>query len=206
MGLYEYLNKIEKAKCLEECKFKEKNYKQYPVIKIFPPIKPKIFLISRDPTINFVPIYKYAGNYTSEEKRRILFAAAIPNTLILQIIRFCKKNNLKFEIESLYKLFETAYWTHFHKCPTDENNKFTDKCAKRWLKEEIYEGKAERVATFVCLGKDVKNWVEKNIGLNEIDVISLPHPSGINAEWYIEKKRHKIKENITKLIKLLGTK
>jgi len=65
--------------------------------------------------------------------------------------------------EYLYRIFDVAYWTHYHKCPTDERNRFTEECADKWLKEEINRAVEDGAKAIVCLGRDVEKWVEKNV-------------------------------------------
>jgi len=202
MSLHEYLKKIDRKRCLKCCKFKEKE--DLPIIKVPPPTNPRILLISRDPTIDFVPLYKYTKQYNSEKMRLMLFAAAIPRMLIVRITKFLRKEKdepLLKKAKHLFRLFEIAYWTHLHKCPTDEKNKFAMSCAKGWLKEEINVARKEGVQTIVCLGKDVENWVGKNVCTNNINIINLLHPSGRNLHWNRKEKRYEIKESIENLIK-----
>lgn len=121
-------------------------------------------LISRDPTIDFLSIYKYSERYNLDERRHILFAAAIPHSIIVQITRVLRRenHNSKWDVNDLFKIFEVAYWTHLHKCPTDEKNKFTRECANNWLGKEIDKAKEDGIEVILCLGKDVKDWADKN--------------------------------------------
>lgn len=204
MNLNEYVQCINKAKC-NGCKFNTNiELKSRPIIIIPPPNKPQIMLISRDPTIDFLSIYKYSERYNSDERRHILFAVAIPHSLIVQITRFLRRENynLMKGTKDLYKIFEVAYWTHLHKCPTDEKNKFTKDCADEWLEKEIEKAKENNIQTIICLGREVNDWLDENVGMN-IERINLPHPSGANnAKWYTKKADEKdnIKENIKKLM------
>ena len=191
MKLKEYI-RINKTDCPEGCKFKNKN--DLSIVLVPPPVNPKILLISRDPTLDFLSLYEYSRHYNLQERRRVLFAAGIPRLLILQITRFLGRRDIK----DFYRIFEIAYWTHFHKCPTDEKNKFTTICANRWLKKEINNAKVDRIQTIVCLGKDVENWVKSNIP-NNIKIINLPHPSGRSHKWN-NKDDAKILEAIKELL------
>jgi len=205
MNLGKYVQSISKAKC-NDCKFNtNKELKRRPIIIIPSPNTLQVMLISRDPTIDFIPIYEYSERYSSDERRRILFASAIPYSLIVQIIRFLRRENHNLKgINNLFKIFEVAYWTHLHKCPTDGENKFTKECANRWLKKEIDIAKEEGIKAIICLGKDVKDWIDKNIGGANIERIYLPHPSGANAKWYTKNTDEKcnIKKNIEKLVEI----
>ncbi len=195
--------RIAREKCPEDCPFKEKN--NLPIILIPPPYRyrTKILLISRDPTIDFVSIYNYAARYKPDEMRRILFSAAIPFSLILKITKFCKRKNIEIDTDDLFKIFKVTYWTHFHKCPTDEKNKFTKKCADKWLKEEIIKMQ-KQIKAIICLGKDVEKWIIENKSIS-IDRIYLPHPSGANnAEWYPKKTKDlkDLQQKIKRLIEI----
>jgi len=205
MSLDKYVRSINKEKC-EDCKFNNKQLKPRPIIIIPPPDTPKIMLISRDPTVDFIPIYEYSKRYSSDEMRRMLFSAAIPHNLIVQITKFCRreKEGLKESMKNLFKIFEVAYWTHLHKCPTDKENKFTTACANKWLRKEINEAKEEGIQTMVCLGKDVERWASKNIFTENIKIINLPHPSRRNPIWYTRdnNKKMEIKKSIKRLIEL----
>jgi len=214
MNLNKYVQSIDKSQC-KRCKFyTNEELKSRPIIIIPPPNKPQIMLISRDPTIDFLSVYKYADGCGLNEKRRILFAAGIPQSLIVQIRRFLKRENnkkkklwnkLEQKLENLYNIFEVAYWTHLHKCPTDEKNKLTKKCADKWLENEIEIAKKNKIQILICLGRDVEDWVNKNVGrkIKGIRRIHLPHPSGANnGKWYtqIDKDKKNIKNNIKKLM------
>ncbi|MDK2781968.1 MAG: hypothetical protein PWR13_996 [Archaeoglobi archaeon] len=81
MKLDEYLKNINKMGC-GECKFnREAELRERPIIIIPPPEKVRAVLISRDPTVYFLPFYRYSKNFTPEEQRRILFAFGIPDSL-----------------------------------------------------------------------------------------------------------------------------
>ncbi len=218
MGLkYWFDCEVTKDSCPEQCLFSDEKGDLYtrPIVFIPPPEKTRIMLISRDPTVDFLPLYRHAMSKEYEEKpnerRLMLFASAIPLQLILRIARFNEREDVKIKrnIEPLFKIFKVVYWTHLHKCPTDNEAKFSIKCANQWLKEEIEEAKKEGVDTIVGLGKDVENWLksvedwlDKN-GFKEKNIIFLPHPSGRNPAWHtknVEKKKE-INNNIEKLIR-----
>ena len=170
---------------------------------------PTIMLISQDPTTDFQKIYENSRKYCSEVRRRVLFDAGIPLILIVRITWFLRRMDYKPKIdikkELLDKIYKFAYWTHLHKCPTDENHKFTELCADNWLKGEIEAAQEDGVKTIVCLGKAVKDWIEKNIDTKKTRIIYLPHPScANNAEWYTKdkKKKEDIEKNSKKLMNL----
>ena len=115
-------------------------------------------------------------------------------------------NFIEENLNRLYEmLFESTYWTHLHKCPTDNKNKFSTKCANIWLKNEINEAQRDGARIIVCLGRDVECWIQRNILDQSLEIVRLPHPSNANnAFWYSkdEDKKQDIKENIVKLCKL----
>lgn len=208
----EYLNNIEKSKCPNNCEFKNENL---PIIKIPPPKNPKILLISRDPTVAFIPIYEHFQAYEEERRRRMLFTSAIPLSLIVQITKFLRKGNedTKENKKALFKLYDVSYWTHLHKCPTDlGNNPFIRGgwkkaiiCANKWLKEEIATF-AKETQLIVCLGRHVEKWVNEN----KIENIYLPHPSPRNNAVYSRMSENvdekEIEKNIYRLLKVLKDK
>ena len=210
----EYLEGMKKSKCPCDCKFRGKNL---PIIKIPPPKNPKIILISRDPTVDFIPIYEHSQRYKEEERRKILFTAAIPLSLIEQITKFLRKGNelTKEKEENLFRLYDVAYWTHLHKCPTEtEDNPFKKPmnktkwkkatiCADRWLKGEI-NTLVKKTQIIVCLGRDVERWVNDNI--SDIESIYLPHPSFRNNGIYSRTSKNineKIEKHINCLLRIL---
>lgn len=213
----------------KNCKGCNYNSTSRQMIIIPAPDKPKIILISRDPTIDFIPIYEYSKKFNNNERRRILFTAGPPHKLIVKIIRFLRKKNKKWDQNLYHKIFRVTYWTHLHKCPTDNENKDTKykyerakECANRWLKNEIsewlkdIEKEKNTIHAIICLGKDVENWINKikekdkliKIKLKKlkklkiVEIIYLPHPSDANNNtWKTQKK--KIKKNIKKLNNIL---
>ena|GEM_PF-1807084 len=212
----EYLEGIKKSKCPCDCKFRDKNL---PIIKIPPPKSPKIILISRDPTVDFIPIYEHSQRYKEEKRHRILFTAAIPLSLIEQIAKFLRKGNelTKEKEKNLFRLYDVAYWTHLHKCPTEtENNIFKETrrkeewkkatiCPDAWLKGEIGT-LIKSIQIIVCLGRDVERWMKNNISDDLIDknrIIYLPHPSFRNNGVYSHKISEEREESIGKNIGLL---
>lgn len=206
-----YLERIKKSKCPPDCPFIREDV---PIIKIPPPENPKIILISRDPTIDFISLYKYAARLEKTRRRSILFTDAIPLSLIRQITKFLKKGDelTKEKEKTLFRLYEVAYWTHLHKCPTKkENNPFLKGswkkatiCADHWLQEEISTIKEAQL--IVCLGRDVERWMDDIC--TEITYIYLPHPSPRNNWVYGSKipvkREEEIQENINILLEKLG--
>jgi len=145
--------------------------------------------VSRDPTEDFSPLYEYSERFTAEERRRGLFTSAIPYSLIAKIIRFKGADQLNCgEKDNLFRILECTYWTHLHKCPTNNktpsrafNKKNGVACANAWLSKEIEAAIREGAETIVCLGNDVQSWCRKNRSIiNELEVIELPHPSNQN--------------------------
>ena len=198
--LEKFLNDLEKEKCNDNCPFKLRNDR--PIIKIPPPKKPLMMIISRDPTINFLPLYNLSKNYNQETQRLMLFSGAIPQMLLTRMNQFLEKSEEKKNIQEFYKLFDFTYWTHFHKCPTDKYNKFDKICAGKWLLKEIKEGKKSGIQVIVTLGEHAKNWIEKNLDdeiKKEIEIISLYHPSRRAPIWDNEEYTIKIKSKIEEL-------
>jgi len=201
-----YLESIEKSKCPPDCPFIGEDV---PIIKIPPPENLKIILISRDPTTDFISLYKYAVLLDNERRRSILFTDAIPLSLIRQITKFLKKGDelTKEKEKTLFKLYDVAYWTHLHKCPTKrENNPFLKGswkkatiCADHWLQEEISTIKEAQL--IVCLGRDVERWMDDVC--TEITHIYLPHPSPRNNGIYSRKISKGREEKLGKNIDLL---
>ena len=210
MGLNDWFNStVMKDVCPKECEFNNKEKRDLysrPIVFIPPPEKPKIMLISRDPTVNFLHLYEYAKSEEydkkTNERRLMLFAGAIPYWLILRIVRFSEKEDAKIDVDKLFRIFEIAYWSHLHKCPTGNGAKFSKKCAKKWLKEEIEEAVEEGVKTIVGLGRDVEYWLKKaNVkASSKVKIICLPHPSGRSRAWEDVKKKGDIKKRIKDLI------
>jgi hypothetical protein len=208
MGLNDWFNDtLKKEHCPKECVFKKKkDLRSRPIVFIPPPEKPKIMLISRDPPVTFRPFYEYAMSHKYDEKpnerRLMLFACGIPNGLIYRIVRFREKEDAKIDVDNLFRIFEIAYWTHLHKCPTDNEAKFSKKCAKKWLEEEIKEAVEEGVKTVVGLGRTVEDWLKKaNVkASSKVNIICLPHPSGRNRAWEDVEKKGDIEKRIKDLI------
>lgn len=197
---------LDKIACPDECDFKKK--KNCSIIMIPPPDNPRIMLISRDPTEDFVPIYEYSQGFKPEDMRKMLFATAIPYSLITKIRRFMENQLKPMDKPNLFKLFECAYWTHLHKCPTSrKESPFKKKngtaCANKWLTKEIREGIRDGVGTIICLGSDVRKWIKKsgNVKMDHVRIIELPHPSNRNVIWY--SRNQNILDEINKELKEL---
>ena len=204
MELNNLLMKIrEQKKCPEDCSFKNKEG-FFPIV-ISPPKFPKIILISNDPTDDFVPIYNYSKKYAPEERRLVLFMGAIPYQLLVRISKFYKANpNINVDFNVLFKLLDLSYWTHLCKCYTVKRKKitFSRKCADIWLREEINACKKLGAKAIVCLGSDVRKWMEKEM-IGDLKIIKIPHPSGLSRPWNNPKKIEEIHDQIKCLIDVL---
>lgn len=200
-----------KEYCPPECDFKNKDIE---MAFISPPDEILGIIISRDPTVDW--LYECLNTESDKNTRRkILFASAIPLSLITKLLIFMRKDINENEKKCMFKvIFQKSYWTHLHKCPTDRNRnelKFNNTnakiCADKWLREEL--NCIINSKTFIiALGKDVqkfmREWENK-----DIEIVNLPHPSGNNnGIWYrSEKDRYKeiikkTEEEIKKLIKI----
>ena len=195
MTLREYLRTIDKNNCPPACEFKSKNNIE---IALVPPPSNEILgiVVSRDPTIRWSHFYKYSENESREDTRRkMLFASAIPNSLFNKIIEFMD-NRIKDEDEKYLfdMLFQKVYWTHLHKCFTDESgersikfkNKNAIECSDKWLAEELNIAINDKTKFIIALGNNVQRWFEKQNISNKnrgLKIIKLPHPSGLNRKW-----------------------
>lgn len=216
MKLKEYLETLDKKDCPCKCKFKDKNL---PIIKIPAPERPRIILISRDPTTDFLPIYEYSKRYNEKRRREMLFTAAIPHLLIVQITKFLRRGNedLGEKKEKLFKLYDLTYWTHLQKCPTQScvKNGFELACAKtcanKWLEKELsLVREANDIEVVIALGNHVQRWINKWKKDNNISIsiIRFPHPSNQNNRYWCrkegyEKKIDEMKEEIDNLLELI---
>ena len=206
--LNKFFQEIEKDECDKNCPFKQK--KDRPIIIIPPPKKPSIMIISRDPTMSFLPLYNYSkNNYKDDEIQRLmLFSGAIPQRLLMKINQFLTRTNNKKPIKDFYKLFDIAYWTHLHKCPTDDKSTFEKYCADKWLIKEITEAIDSGIKVIITLGKDVRNWIDQRrefLENNNIKIINLYHPSGIVAKWYDVSSYNEIDKALSELLKLINS-
>jgi hypothetical protein len=188
--------------------------KRVPILVPTPP-RTNIVVISRDPTIDFIGIYDYAQHLDEDKRRIALFSSGIPQQLLVQIGRFLREgrgDGLEKKTRTCYRLFQVAYWTHLHKCPTDNGNKFGRECANRYLQAEIENALQEGAATLVTLGRDVKAWVSehKSVLTKDVEVISLPHPSAQNNSIWcrsnkVERERIiEVEDKIWQLMKSLA--
>ena len=207
--LKEYLKTINKDKCPCSCEFQSK--RDIEIALVPPPKEISGIIISRDPTTKWIKKYNEAMERTGAEQRKMLFDTAIPQQLVKQIGEF-KGEKEKNLCKSF--IYEKGYWTHLHKCFTDDKNKFSctnaTRCADTWLTEELRIAIANNdIECIITLGNDVHEWIKgwKKINNRDIEVIKLPHPSGQNNRyWHRTKKYEKIKEmdeEIEKLMKLI---
>ena len=199
---------IDKNECPNDCSFK---YRESRIVKIPPPNRIEGVIISRDPPNAWSHFYEYASTIPQEEtKRKVLFAGGIPLKLVDRIMRFKEGNISSDKKHHLFDwMFQRTYWTHFHKCFTDEaqeDTKFKEKngknCANCWLKKELKINTKDRIV--VALGKHVEKWVKGMDEFKELKIIYLPHPSGQNASWYDREKYNDIKDSIEDLLKAIN--
>jgi hypothetical protein len=197
MSLQKCIKSIEKGYCPVDCELRSRW--DWPIVLIPPPPEPKMMIVSRDPTRQWAHFYEYllSVDTSSEEKRKMLFNA-IPLQLALRVITFMRGKIDEQKSRCLFDaIFNNGYWTHLHKCPTDEAVSFqyknAKKCADRWLREEVESAIANGVSFAVALGNDVGTWMAKYAG--RIEIAMLPHPSPQNNQiWYRKVEDEKIKQ------------
>ncbi|MDO8733774.1 MAG: uracil-DNA glycosylase family protein [Elusimicrobiota bacterium] len=218
MKLNEYLKKIRKSRCPHDCEFKIKE--KIEIAFVPPPDKILGVIISRDPTTNWLE-----KHYKKEKKsRKNLFDSAIPSQLIERIRNFMANNITEKDKKHISEfIYKNVYWTHLHKCFTDKSGKKSikfkntnaNKCADKWLTEELKTAINDNTKFIIVLGNDVKKWIyewrEDYCRNKNIEIFHLPHPSGENVgrgfSWYPKetKVREKIKNRIDRLLKLCKT-
>lgn len=210
MTLKEYLKEVNKGKCPEECKFKRR--KDIKIALISPPDKISGIVISQDPTVRWSHFYRYSKNELGEDTRRkMLFVSAILYLLFNRIIEFMDERITHEDGEYLFdRMFQEVYWTHLHKCFTDKSEeksfkferKNANECAGRWLTKELNLAINNKTKFIIALGNNVRKWVktwkEKDGRDKMIEIINLPHPSGLNRKW-----NNKEDEDISKAIEKL---
>jgi hypothetical protein len=173
----------------------------------------KLMIVSRDPTIDFLLWYNYSiENYDHEVARKVLFAKAIPYSVLFRIDKYSqehfenlnwKNNEVADNILFIQKLFENAYWTHFHKCPTGggKGTNFKKTCANVFLKKEMKWAEKQKIGKILVLGEDIKEWIYLN-KINSDNILTLPHPSGANnGKW--SSKNEEDAKNISSVINSL---
>ncbi|MDI6708226.1 MAG: uracil-DNA glycosylase family protein, partial [Candidatus Thermoplasmatota archaeon] len=193
---------INKSDCPKECAFKNK--KTEPVL-IPQPEEIIGIIVSRDPTVDW--LYKYLKDEDEKNaSRKLLFASAIPLSLLTKIAIFMRKALAHEDMKCLFNtIFEKVYWTHMHKCCTDSKNKELEfkrgnakACADKWLDKELEKIVTNHNIKFILgLGKHVEAWIEGWYGKKNKDVliVNLPHPSGqTNAIWYRRKESYSYEE------------
>ncbi|MCK4403603.1 MAG: hypothetical protein KAW02_00810 [candidate division Zixibacteria bacterium] len=202
-----YFNTINKNGCPSDCVLK-KNGK---IALIPPPDEILGIMISRDPTVRWLPQYeKYEGN-----REKLFETEAIPKLLIRRIAGFMKNYLTENDKEGLYAtISQKTYWTHLHKCFTGAPKKgFTEfkhanaiKCADQWLSGELDHIINDKPKFILALGKDVEDWVKgwREKRKTEIEIINLLHPSPQNNLIWTRKAKEIIKkteESIWELMK-----
>ncbi len=209
---------FKKDECPNACE--SRNNEKVPIVGVFPPQSNKLtgMIISRDPTTAFKkPYLKARGKTNAEWHNKLMTVDAPPQWLIKKIKNFDDKymenihsNDLKILEQNIAN---NVYWTHLHKCCTDKKDRklgavhFKHKngelCADKWLMDEIKEAKSLGLKFIICLGKDVKSFIEpreSTIKEQDIKIFYFPHPSGANnGEWYPKNPDKK-----TRLIKNIG--
>lgn len=222
MTLKEYLKEVNKDRCPEECEFKSK--KEIEIAKIPPPKETLGIIISRDPTTDWLDTaYEKAEEQPDNMRRKTLFDTAIPLQLIKRIKNFMSRKPAEEDIKHLFEMiYENVYWTHLHKCFTDKSgessikfkNKNANKCADRWLAEELNIAINDKTKFIIVLGNDVQEWIcewrEDYCKNKNMKIIYLPHPSpanvGRSSSWHPEtKNRERIEKRINSLLKLCKT-
>ncbi|OFV68787.1 MAG: uracil DNA glycosylase superfamily protein [Candidatus Syntrophoarchaeum caldarius] len=222
MNLIEYLKKINKEECPEECIFKQKS----PKVAIIPPPNEILgIIVSRDPTFDWIKNYEeawkeYNETVNVENLRKKLFEA-IPKSLIERITTYKDKlNSTEEDIVCLHKMiYKNVYWTHLHKCFTNKRDKeyeFDNKnaiiCGERWLAKELEIATNTKTKFIIALGRDVQRfvceWREDYCENRDIKIIYLPHPSPANVgkywSWCPKEERNKVRltKRINNLLQL----
>jgi hypothetical protein len=201
MHLTRYLDEvINKDACPESCDLKGR--REIEIVRVPPPDEILGIIVSQDPTVDW--LYEYLKNESDENiRRKILFASAIPLSLLTKVLIFMKNMNHIGENDKKCLcdvIFQQTYWTHWHKCLTDVTGEVSSKfkpkngkeCANQWLKEELDSAINNKTRFIIALGNHVQSWFRnewdqaKN---RNIKVINLPHPSGQNNPiWYRSEK------------------
>jgi hypothetical protein len=172
-ALCDYFKNMEKTDCPVGCRLKVK--KGIKPVCVPPPEDILGVIISRDPTTDW--LYQNLNKEPENYRRKILFASAIPLSLLTKISIFLREgiveDGLEYQynndIERLYGvIFEKTYWTHLHKCPTDIKEKVSLKfekmnatiCADTWLEQELGFAIGNSTKFIISLGNEVKRWVD----------------------------------------------
>ena len=197
MNLSQYLKTLNKTSCPDNCELKSKS--EITPVTVPPPEEIVGIIVSRDPTVDW--LHSHLKREEDEKIRHdVLFASAIPLSVITKVLIFMRGRIDENTKEKLFEvLFHKTYWTHLHKCQTDVNNKIStefksknaNKCADKWLTEELQAAITDDTRFIISLGADVRKRVQKWEKENGkgITLINLPHPSGQNnAIWYRAEK------------------
>jgi uracil-DNA glycosylase len=175
--------------------FKKKKWNPREPILIPSPKKPKMMIVSRDPTTDFLPDVHFSRGFSREQRRMYLFQTAIPHGIIVKFsrhIRLHHKKNQEADIRALFKLYDVAYWTHWHKCPTDSNADATSVCAETYLGEEIDNAIKVGITCIMAVGRDAERCVKKlrdqELKTKKVDIVYIPHPSGRTTTWEREPR------------------
>lgn len=200
MNLSEYLETFDKDDCPANCVLKSNN--MLDIVSIPLPDEIAGIIVSSDPTTNW-PYRHLKGN------KDLLFASAIPLTLLKQIFIFMQNRIDEDTEKSIFNtIFHKTYWTHLHKCQTDNKNhmsirfnvKNANRCADNWLDKELSYAINDKTKFIITLGNNVRNWITKwnELKGQGIAIINLPHPSGNNNSiWHRSEKTDQNKINST---------
>lgn len=217
---------INKTICKGQCDFIGRD--RIVTVGVPPPVYPNKILgvfISRDPTTAFEPFYEiargvYSANQNIPSWRDLLITECAPPRLFInRITTFQWKylgNKYLEEVKSLRKvMYNNVYWTHLHKCCTDEkievskfNKQNATACGGMWLKEELMETIGPDTRFIIGVSGDVNKWVsmwKENDGKNkDISVFSFPHPSGAaSGAWNPDgENRDMLSKKIVELLEL----
>ncbi|MGB8658210.1 MAG: uracil-DNA glycosylase family protein [Candidatus Zixiibacteriota bacterium] len=185
----EYLISINRYDC-PSCDLKSKN--NIKIALVPPPNEIVGVIISHDPPVRWLPFYGYfTKEFQADTRRKMLFASAILRSLMDRVLQFMGDRINDNDKQCLFNtIFQKVYWTHLHKCFTDAQNEFKRsnayKCADHWLTQEL-NTIADRLKFIIALGRDVQTWVNKwqeEYGRSKaIEIINLPHPSGLSRNW-----------------------
>lgn len=197
INLEKYTKSIHIVGCPSDCPFRRRGEEkglEPPIVPL--PLSGKIsgVIISRDPTIDWLCVYRHAMTHEDEFSRRLmLYTSAIPNMVCGRIRQFAKGACTEEHWERLHALvYNNTYWTHFNKCYTVMGSKEfgfnwsnASRCAHRWLGPELELAVKEGAQFIIVLGRDAQAWVDKNTSdAVRSRMIKLIHPSGQNnAIW-----------------------
>jgi hypothetical protein len=160
----------------------------------------KMVLITKAPTMEFIPFYNYSKNFSAKCARNILFSAGPPHDLINNVSKYLRKNGKSTpeEFASLFTIIESAYWTHMHLCPLENMKDFSETCADRMLEGQLQAAYDDGVRNVITVGRIPFNWVKDNFSRPGLNLVYFPDPTGRATVW--DDKNHKGREELDQSI------